>query len=166
MDVDEAVKLLESFHDNRDGEGEEDNSQRPPADVETPQEGGGEDSGETTTTTSFEAEWQEAREDLEDGYGTLQLLERLLDEGRRTFRSHFGRSANTEVPPLPHRPRPPTCSAALHSLELAGELRRPCRSRSRALLVVPRQVAIDRRRVNVVFVSCHRHFLPVQSRSE
>ena len=46
MDDDEAVKLLESiFNDNRYGEGEEDNSQRPEAEVDTPQEGGGEDSG-------------------------------------------------------------------------------------------------------------------------
>jgi len=103
MDDNEAVQLLESiFNDNTYGEGEDDNSQRP--DVDTPQEGGGEDSGVGTTTTSFEAESQEARNDLEEGYSTLQLLEQLIDDGRRTFRSHFRRSADTEVPPLPHRP--------------------------------------------------------------
>ena len=105
MDDDEAVKLLESiYNDNRYGEGEEDISQRPVADVDTPPEGGGEDSGLTTTTTSFEAESREAREELEEGYPTLQLLEKLLNDGKSIIRSHFRRSTDTEVPPLPHRP--------------------------------------------------------------
>ena len=81
------------------GEGEEDNSQRPEAEVDTPQEGGGEDSGVATNTPEFEAESLEARNDLEEGYPSLQLLDRLLDDGRRTFRSHFRRSPDTEVPP-------------------------------------------------------------------
>ena len=97
MDDDEAVKLLESiFNDNGYGEGEED-TQRPEADVDTPQEGGGE--GVATNTPEFEAESLEARNDLEEGYPSLQLLDQLLDDGRRTFRSHFRRSADTEVPP-------------------------------------------------------------------
>ena len=101
MDDEEAVKLLESlFHANGDDEGEEDISQRPVADVDTPQEG-----GLTTTTTSFEAESREAREELEEGYPTLQLLEKLLNDGKSIIRSHFRRSTDTEVPPLPHRPK-------------------------------------------------------------
>ena len=105
MDAEEAVQLLESlWHADGDDEGEEDISQRPVADVDTPQEGGGEDSGLTTTTTSFEAESREAREELEEGYPTLQLLEKLLNDGKSIFRSHFRRSTDTEVPPLPHRP--------------------------------------------------------------
>ena len=105
MDDEEAVQLLESlWHAHGDDDGEEDLSQRPVADVDTPQEGGGEDSGLTTTTTSFEAESREAREELEEGYPTLQLLEKLLNDGKSIFRSHFRRSTDTEVPPLPHRP--------------------------------------------------------------
>ena len=100
MDDEEAVKLLESLcHANGDDEGEEDISQRPVADVDTPQEG-----GLTTTTTSFEAESREAREELEEGYQSLQLLEKLLNDGKSIIRSHFRRSTDTEVPPLPHRP--------------------------------------------------------------
>ena len=106
MDDEEAVQLLESlWHAHGDDDGEEDLSQRPVADVDTPPEGGGEDSGLTTTTTSFEAESREAREDLEAGYSTLQLLQGLLDDGKATIKSHFRRSTDTEVPPLPHRPK-------------------------------------------------------------
>ena len=105
-DEQEVVKLLESLHEslhNGEDEGEEDSSQRPVgADVDTPQEGGGEDSG--LTSEMAEGEERDAREELQEGYQTLQLLHTLLDDGKSFFRSHFRPRADTEVPSLPPPP--------------------------------------------------------------
>ena len=103
-DEQEVVQLLESLHEslhNGEDEGEEDSSQRPVgADVDTPQ-GGGEDSG--LTTEMAEGEERDAREELKEGYQTLQLLHTLLDDGKSFFRSHFRPRADTDIRPPRHR---------------------------------------------------------------